>query len=315
MRVLVDEKRLEWDEAWSITVQTFGYTNHTLLAEALERWPVSLLERLLPRHLQLIFEINHRFLRQVQIRYPFDGERLARLSIFEEGPEKYVRMTHLAVIGSHSVNGVAKLHTDLLRNEVLQEMAGIFPERFNNKTNGVSPRRWLLLCNPRLAKLITARIGKRWITELEQLRELENFVDDTEFLADFRAVKQANKDALAAHIRDLRWVNVDSRGLFDVQVKRLHEYKRQLLNAIQVVSLWIQARRSGGSEIHPRVFIFGGKAAPALPRWLTPRPTSRVFKSCFFPTTESRWPNESCPPPTSRSRFLPPGRKPRGRET
>jgi starch phosphorylase len=262
MRVLVDEKRLEWDEAWSITVQTFGYTNHTLLAEALERWPVSLLERLLPRHLQLIFEINHRFLRQVQIRYPFDGERLARLSIFEEGPEKYVRMTHLAVIGSHSVNGVAKLHTDLLRNEVLQEMAGIFPERFNNKTNGVSPRRWLLLCNPRLAKLITARIGKRWITELEQLRELENFVDDAEFLADFRAVKQANKDALAAHIRDLRWVNVDSRGLFDVQVKRLHEYKRQLLNAIQVVSLWIQARRSGGSEIHPRVFIFGGKAAP-----------------------------------------------------
>src|SRR5229473_5606331 len=262
MRVLVDEKQVSWDAAWEITEAVFGYTNHTLLAEALERWPVSLLERLLPRHLQIIFEINHRFLRQVQIRYPFDGERLARLSIFEEGPEKYVRMTHLAVIGSHSVNGVAKLHTELLRKEVLQEMAGIFPERFNNKTNGVSPRRWLLLCNPRLAKLITARIGKRWITELEQLRELENFVDDAQFLAEFQSVKQANKEALAAHIRDLRWVSVDSQAIFDVQVKRLHEYKRQLLNAIHVVSLWIRARRLGASEIQSRVFIFGGKAAP-----------------------------------------------------
>jgi starch phosphorylase len=159
MRALVDEQRLAWDEAWNITVQTFGYTNHTLLSEALERWPVSLFERLLPRHLEIIYEINHRFLRQVQIRNPFDEDKLARLSLVEEGPEKHIRMTHLAVVGSHSVNGVAQLHTELLKRDVLPELASVFPERFNSKTNGVSPRRWLVLCNPGLCRLISSRIG------------------------------------------------------------------------------------------------------------------------------------------------------------
>jgi len=266
MRALVDEQRLAWDEAWNITVQTFGYTNHTLLSEALERWPVSLFERLLPRHLEIIYEINHRFLRQVQIRNPFDEAKLSRLSLVEEGPEKHIRMTHLAVVGSHSVNGVAQLHTELLKRDVLPDLASLFPERFNSKTNGVSPRRWLVLCNPGLCRLITSRIGDGWIKDLDRLRELESLVGDGEFLAELRKVKQANKETLSRHIRDQLWINVDSRAIFDVQIKRLHEYKRQLLNALEIVSLWIRVRRSAEALIHPRVFIFGGKAAPGYHR-------------------------------------------------
>jgi len=262
MRLMVDEKHVPWDEAWEVTVATFGYTNHTLLAEALEMWPVSLFERLLPRHLEIIYEINQRFLRQVQIRYPFDAERLRRMSLIEEGPEKKVRMAHLAVVGSHSVNGVAELHTELLKRDVLHDFATFFPERFNNKTNGVTPRRWLLLCNPRLSTLITSRIGEGWVRDLEQLHRLEPLVGDSGFLQEFRAVKQANKQKLVDHVRDTLWLNLDPSAIFDVQVKRLHEYKRQLLNALHIVALWIRARENPAAVVHPRVFLFGAKAAP-----------------------------------------------------
>ncbi|MFL5350550.1 MAG: glycogen/starch/alpha-glucan phosphorylase [Hyalangium sp.] len=262
MRVLVDEKRLSWDDAFHITQQTFGYTNHTLLAEAMEKWPVTLFERLLPRHLEIIYDINHRFLRQVQIRYPFDEERLQRLSLVEEGAEKRIRMAHLAVVGSHSVNGVAALHTDLLRRDVLPDFAAMFPERFNNKTNGVTPRRWLAWCNPRLSKLITSRIGKGWETDLERLRKLEEHLEDTEFRKAFREVKQLNKQDLTKHVKDLRSVSLNPEAIFDVQIKRLHEYKRQLLNALHVVVLWMRARRDPSTIIHPRAFLFGAKAAP-----------------------------------------------------
>jgi len=262
MRVLVDEQRVSWEQAWNITVQTFGYTNHTLLSEALERWPVSLFQRLLPRHLQIIYEINHRFLRQVQIRHPFDDERLSRLSLVDEGPEKHIRMTHLAVVGSHSVNGVAQLHTELLKRDVLPDLAALYPDRFNSKTNGVSPRRWLLSCNPGLCRLISSRIGERWIQDLERLRELEAFAQDQEFLGELQNLKRSNKQLLIRHIREQLWVNVDPSAIFDAQIKRLHEYKRQLLNALEIVSLWIRVRRSSEALVHPRVFIFGGKAAP-----------------------------------------------------
>ena len=262
MRVLVDEKKVPWEMAWEITVSVFGYTNHTLLPEALERWPVNLFERLLPRHLEIIYEINSRFLRQAAARYAADPDKLERLSIFEEGPEKHLRMTNLAVVASHSVNGVAELHTELLRRTVLRDFAELFPERFNNKTNGVTPRRWLAFCNPRLAKLISSRIGERWITDLSRLRELEPLVEDPQFVADFRAVKRANKEQLAAYVRDQQWLTLKPDAIFDVQIKRLHEYKRQLLNAIHVVSLWIRAKQERASIIHPRAFIFGGKAAP-----------------------------------------------------
>jgi len=262
MRVLVDEKKVPWEMAWEITVSVFGYTNHTLLPEALERWPVNLFERLLPRHLEIIYEINSRFLRQAAARYAADPDKLERLSIFEEGPEKHLRMTNLAVVASHSINGVAELHTELLRRTVLRDFAELFPERFNNKTNGVTPRRWLAFCNPRLAKLISSRIGERWITDLSRLRELEPLVEDPQFVADFRAVKRANKEQLAAYVRDQQWLSLKPDAIFDVQIKRLHEYKRQLLNAIHVVSLWIRAKQEPASIIHPRAFIFGGKAAP-----------------------------------------------------
>jgi glycogen phosphorylase len=262
MRVLVDERRLLWDEAWSITQETFGYTNHTLLAEAMERWPVSLFERLLPRHLEIIFEINSRFMRQVQIRYPFDVEKQQRMSLVEEGPEKKIRMAHLAVVGSHSINGVAALHTDLLRRDVLPDFAQMYPERFNNKTNGVTPRRWLAWCNPRLSKLITSKIGEGWVTDLDQLQKLEAHAEDPEFRKAFRDVKRANKEELAQHVRDLRWVQLNPEAIFDVQIKRLHEYKRQLLDAIHIVALWMKARRDPSSVIHPRAFLFGAKAAP-----------------------------------------------------
>jgi starch phosphorylase len=262
MRVLVDEKKVPWEEAWAITVPTFGYTNHTLLAEALEKWPVSLFEQLLPRHLQIIYELNHRFLRQVQIAWPFDSERVGRMSLVEEGREKYVRMAHVAVVGSHSINGVAELHTNLLKRDVLPEFAEMFPERFNNKTNGVTPRRWLLACNPRLSKVISSAIGDKWVTDLEQLRELERFSTDASFVRAFADAKRANKADLAAHLRDVMWLNIEPDAMFDVQVKRLHEYKRQLLNALHIVHLWVQARKDGKPVKAPRAFIFGAKSAP-----------------------------------------------------
>jgi starch phosphorylase len=262
MRVLVDDKHVPWDEAWAITQATIGYTNHTLLPEALEKWPVSLFERLLPRHLQIIFEINQRHLRQVQIRWPMNEQKLQALSLVEEGREKQVRMAALAVVGSHSVNGVAELHSKLLKETVLKDFAEMFPERFNNKTNGVTPRRWLLSCNPRLARLLTDTIGPGWANDLDQLSKLEKHLDDTAFVAAFREVKRQNKTDLAGFLRDLMWVNVDPSAIMDVQIKRLHEYKRQLLNALHIVHLWLQARRDPASIISPRTFVFGAKAAP-----------------------------------------------------
>jgi starch phosphorylase len=261
MRVLVDDHRLPWEEAWNITQASIGYTNHTLLAEALEAWPVDLFERLLPRHLEIIYEINHRFLRQVQISWPFDTGRLARMSIIEEAPERKVRMAHLAVVGSHSVNGVAELHSELLKRDVLRDFAEMWPERFNNKTNGVTPRRWLKLCNPRLSQLISSRIGSGWVTDLDDLQRLEPYADDPAFIRAFQEVKHQNKVDLARHIRELTSVNLDPNAIFDVQIKRLHEYKRQLLNALHIVSLWIKARHSK-TPTQPRAFIFGAKAAP-----------------------------------------------------
>jgi len=262
MRILVDDKRIEWDEAWGLTQRTFGYTNHTLLAEAMEKWPVALFERLLPRHLEIIYDINHRFLRQVQIRHPYDAARMRRLSLIEEGREKSVRMAHLAVVGSHSVNGVAELHTELLKRDVMPDFAQLFPERFNNKTNGVTPRRWISWCNPGLAALITDSIGDGWQKDLDRLSELEPFAEDAAFRERFRHIKQDNKNALTAHVRDLMWLDLDPNAIFDVQIKRLHEYKRQLLNALHIITLWTRARRDPGSVIHPRAFLFGAKAAP-----------------------------------------------------
>jgi glycogen phosphorylase len=262
MRVLVDEQGLQWDEAWGLTQQVFGYTNHTLLAEAMEKWPASIFEKLLPRHLEIMYEINHRFLRQVQIKYPFDHERLSRMSLVEEGPEKKIRMAHLAVVGSHSVNGVAALHTELLRRDVLTDFAELYPERFNNKTNGVTPRRWLLWCNPRLSRLISSRIGDGWVTDLDQLERLAPLAEDPAFRKAFREVKALNKQDLSAHVRELTGVSLDPNAIFDVQIKRLHEYKRQLLNALHIVTLWARARRDPSSIVHPRAFMFGAKAAP-----------------------------------------------------
>jgi starch phosphorylase len=262
MRVLVDLHDLPWAKAWEITSATFGYTNHTLLPEALEKWSVSMFERLLPRHLQIIFEINHRFLHQVSARFPNDPERLGRMSIVEEGVDRKVRMAHLAVVGSHAVNGVAALHSQLLREHVLRDFAEMMPERFSNKTNGVTPRRWLLTCNPRLASLITEAIGPKWTTQLDRLEELLPFANDRAFVQKVRAAKLANKEELAATLMKTMRLEVDPGALFDVQVKRLHEYKRQLLNALHIVRMYLDARQDPDSLSVPRVMLFAAKAAP-----------------------------------------------------
>jgi glycogen phosphorylase len=260
MRVLVDEYDLRWEDAWKQTVGTFGYTNHTLLPEALERWPVSLFERLLPRHLEIIYEINRRFLRVVLDESPHDQGRIARMSLIEEGTERRVRMAHLAVVGSHSVNGVAKLHSELIKSHLLRDFHEMYPERFNNKTNGVTPRRWIEACNPGLSKLITDRIGPGWVKDLERLRDLEPHASDAAFRERLRAVKRENKAALGQLIYRMLGFRPDPSSLFDVQIKRLHEYKRQLLNALHIVALYIRVKR--GEDVAPRTFIFGAKAAP-----------------------------------------------------
>jgi starch phosphorylase len=260
MRVLLDVEGLGWDEAWKQTVGAFGYTNHTLLPEALERWPVPVFQRLLPRHLDIIYEINRRFLRDVMDQHPYDMDRVARMSIIDERGDRQVRMAHLATVGSHSVNGVAKLHTELLQHELLRDFYELYPERFNNKTNGVTPRRWILACNPRLATLVTERIGPGWETNLDRLRDLEPHVADDEFRARLRETKRKNKENLAAIIQRELQISVDPASIFDVQIKRLHEYKRQLLNAVHIVALYLRVKR--GETVAPRTFIFGAKAAP-----------------------------------------------------
>ncbi|HVP91908.1 MAG TPA: glycogen/starch/alpha-glucan phosphorylase [Terriglobales bacterium] len=262
MRLLMDEHGLGWDEAWETTAASTGYTNHTILPEALERWPQDMFGRILPRHLQIVHEINGRFLRAVSSRHPMDRERLRRVSIIEEGEPKSVRMANLAVVGSCSVNGVARLHTQLLRDSLLKDFADFWPEKFRNITNGITPRRWLLKANPALASLITEAIGEAWITDLDQLRRLEPLAQDASFRERFRAAKQQNKVNLAGYIRHRTGVEVDPDSVFDIQVKRLHEYKRQLLLALYIILRYNRLKDDPRSGLLPRTFIFGGKAAP-----------------------------------------------------
>ncbi len=267
MRILVDEHAVPWEKAWELTQATMGYTNHTLLAEALETWSVELFQRLLPRHLAIIYEINRRFLRQVMSRYPYDEARLVRMSLVDDGngtpDSKRIRMAYLATVGSHSVNGVAALHTELLKADLFRDFHEMFPERFHNVTNGVTPRRWLLAANPLLADAITARIGDGWITQLEQLGNLAKHADDAAFRAEVRSIKEKNKDQLARYIEAEHRIQIDRGSIFDVQVKRLHEYKRQLLNLLHVVALYLRLKKDPDSPVVPRTVIFGGKAAPA----------------------------------------------------
>jgi starch phosphorylase len=263
MRLLVDEHLMDWDQAWAITQKTCGYTNHTLLAEALEKWPLSLFAWFLPRHLEIIFEINRRFLDDVRSRYPGDDELLRRLSLIDESGERYVRMAHLASVGSHAINGVAALHSELLKQTVLRDFYTVAPEKFLNVTNGVTPRRWIVLSNPKLTALITSRIGDRWISDLEhQLQGIEAFAADAGFQDQWRAVKAENKQELAAMIKERTGVVVDPRSLFDIQVKRLHEYKRQHLNVLYAITLYNQLKHNRSAPAVPRTVIFGGKAAP-----------------------------------------------------
>lgn len=263
MRLLVDEYVMPWEQAWSVTCKTFAYTNHTLLPEALECWPLGLFAKVLPRHLEIIYEINARFLDIVRIRFFGDEARLARLSLIDERGERYIRMAHLACVGSYAINGVAALHSELLKRDVLQDFYELWPERFGNKTNGVTPRRWIALSNPRLTGLITRTIGDRWIKDLAELQRLEPFADDAEFRAQWRAIKYANKCDFAASVKQSTGILIDPTSLFDVQVKRIHEYKRQHLNILHVIALYHRLRSAPNSEIVPRTFIFGGKAAPA----------------------------------------------------
>ena len=262
MRLLIDREGLGWDQAWQITSESTGYTNHTILPEAMEKWPLKMFGRLLPRHLQIIYEINGRFMRDVATRWPLDDGRLRRMSIIDERGEKYVRMANLAIVGSRSVNGVARLHTELLKREVLRDFAELWPEKFNNKTNGITPRRWLLNANPDLARLITQAIGSQWITDLDQLRKLEPLADDASFRKEFRAAKKHNKALLTQLIARETGIRVSPDSLFDVQVKRLHEYKRQLLFVLYIIVLYNRLKKDPALDIVPRTFIFGAKAAP-----------------------------------------------------
>jgi starch phosphorylase len=262
MRLLVDEHLMDWDRAWSITQRTCGYTNHTLLPEALEKWPLALFGDLLPRHLEIIFELNRRFLDEVRLRHPGDDQLVQRVSLIDEAAGRHVRMAHLACIGSHAINGVAALHTDLLKQTVLRDFHQLMPEKFVNVTNGVTPRRWIGLSNPRLSALITRHLGDRWIADLEEeFVRLEPLAGDTGFQSEWRGVKSDCKRALAGVIKERTGITVDPHSLFDVQVKRLHEYKRQHLNVLHLITLYNRVRHGTGAGV-PRTVIFGGKAAP-----------------------------------------------------
>jgi len=263
MRLLIDKYELSWETAWDVTQKTFAYTNHTILPEALEKWPVWFFEQILPRHLMIIYEINEWFLNEVRRRFPGDEERVARMSIIEEHWEKKVRMAHLAIVASHSVNGVARLHSDILKNDLFRDFFEMYPEKFNNKTNGVTQRRWLRKCNPLLAALITDHIGDGWTTDLSRLRALEPLTDDQEFRDQWRMVKRKNKERLAAFIRKFNFETVSIDSLFDCHVKRIHEYKRQLLNVLHIITLYNRIVANPEGEYVPRTFIFSGKAAPA----------------------------------------------------
>src|SRR5262245_37894549 len=263
LRIFLDEAHLGWDEAWDLTRRTLAYTNHTLLPEALEKWPLAWFEVLLPRHLELIFEINRRLLDDVRRRVPGDDGRVARTSLIEDGTPKHVRMANLAIVGSHSTNGVAAIHSALLRSTTVRDLAEMFPDRFGNKTNGITPRRWLLLANPALARIITEAIGSGWITDLGELTRLKRFADDRSFRDVFLAAKRSAKSAFADWLRTTSGVTVDPDTMFDSHVKRIHEYKRQLLNALRIVVLYNRLRKDPSLAMTPRTFLFAGKAAPA----------------------------------------------------
>jgi starch phosphorylase len=263
MRILLDDADLGWDQAWDLTQRTLGYTNHTLLPEALEKWPLAWFEQLLPRHLEIVYEINKRLLASVRTRFPGDEGRVQRVSLIEEGPAQHVRMANLAIVGSHSTNGVAQIHSELLRKTTVKDLAEMFPERFSNKTNGVTPRRWLLLANPVLARTITEAIGEGWVTDLNQLSKLAPIAGDKGFRDRFKNAKQQAKSQFASWLKSSLGQSVDTETIFDCQIKRIHEYKRQLLNALRIVVLYNRLRENPNLKMAPRTFFFGGKAAPA----------------------------------------------------
>lgn len=262
MRKLVDEESMNWDDAWDVTTRTFAYTNHTIMPEALECWPVSLFEKLLPRHLQIIYEINYRFMQDVAIQFPGDNDRLRRMSIVEEGDQKKIRMGHLCVVGSHSVNGVSALHSELLKTRLFKDFYELWPEKFTNVTNGITPRRWLQKANPSLSKLISDSIGDKWVSDLTQLKKLQGFRDDASFRERWQKIKQNNKAYLAEYIVKTTGIMIDPDSLFDIQIKRIHEYKRQLLFSFYIISEYLKLKKNPKADIQPRTFIFGGKAAP-----------------------------------------------------
>ncbi|VXD20345.1 glycogen phosphorylase [Planktothrix serta PCC 8927] len=262
MRLLLDEHGIDWNSAWRVTQKTFAYTNHTLLPEALEKWSVRLFAYLLPRHLQIIYEINRRFIEDIRRWYPEDDQLVGRLSLIEEGPEQFVRMAHLACVGSHAINGVAALHTELLKQDTLRDFYQLWPDKFLNKTNGVTPRRWILLSNPTLSAFYSSKIGDGWLKDLDKLRQLESHIDDPEFCEQWRQIKLYNKKLLADYIWKYNGVEVDPHSIFDIQVKRIHEYKRQHLDVLHIITLYNRIKQNPNINISPRTFIFGGKAAP-----------------------------------------------------
>jgi len=262
MRLLVDEEGMEWVRAWYITTHTFAYTNHTLLPEALERWPLGLFGELLPRHLEIIYEINSCFLDDVRIKYPDNFDRVGRMSLIDESGERYIRMANLACVGSFAINGVAALHTELLKKDVLHDFYEMYPEKFNNKTNGITPRRFIALSNPQMCQLIDSKIGDGWLKNLDKLRQLEPFAEDPEFCHKFRQIKQSIKQDLADYIKAKSGIEVDANSLFDIHAKRFHEYKRQHLNALHIITLYNRIKANPELDITPRTFLFGGKAAP-----------------------------------------------------
>ncbi len=262
MRILVDEEFLEWNIAWGITQKTFAYTNHTLLPEALERWQIDLFKAVLPRHLEIIYEINQRFLDEVRLKYIDDSDRIRRMSLIDESGERYVRMANLACVGSHAINGVAALHSELLKETVLQDFYDFYPSKFSNKTNGVTPRRFMVLSNPQLTKLITQKIGNHWLTNLDDLRRLEGYAEDPVFREEWRSIKRSIKQSLADSIQTTYGIGINVDSLFDIQAKRIHEYKRQHLNVLHIISLYNRLKANPNLDITPRTFLFGGKAAP-----------------------------------------------------
>ena len=263
MRVLIDIEGMEWEDAFHVTQQTFAYTNHTILPEALEQWPVWFFEQILPRHLQIVYEINERFMKEIKARFPGDHDRLSRMSIVEEHWERKIRMAHLAIVGSHSVNGVAALHSEILKNELFHDFYEMYPERFNNKTNGITQRRWLRMSNPALSSLIDDYIGDGWTCNLYELEKLKAVAGDPEFVERWQGVKRKNKEGLCGYIRQQNCIEVDPDSLFDVHVKRIHEYKRQLLNVLHIITLFNRIKDDPAAFVVPRTFIFAGKAAPA----------------------------------------------------